>query len=340
MKYLFDALEKRLSEFPALVLKGRKLYVGFGEENVNATKPYTELNAKLARRLDTFAVDVEEWDLDFRYHADANRSTDADDWIDGMTDALKNANVMSGNFQTVQCSMTDASVPKLTDGLFDAAIGFKLIIQKDRTANVAEEEPVIVPATVTFSLTKDAFLRDTSPTTNFGNNENLKLGVGVNTAGTIDRPLIHVDLSAVPASGSIIPIPDGATITAAHIEFTYLNPGGSGTVKIRRLTQSAWVELQATWNRYATGLDWALAGGDFTTALEVDWPKPTAADTNPVSTTDLAILVQDALDSRSKQLHLILMMADEITNGNNITFRDSEYNPIPSQRPSLSVSYE
>ena len=76
MKHLFDAIEDRLNEFPQLMLKGRKLYVGFEEADVNAVRPYTELNAVLADRLDTFESDIEVWDLAFRFHADDIRTLD------------------------------------------------------------------------------------------------------------------------------------------------------------------------------------------------------------------------------------------------------------------------
>jgi len=194
----------------------------------------------------------------------------------------------------------------------------------------------ITPATVTFLLTKDAFIRDTSPTTNFGNNENLKIGVGVNTPGTVDRPVLHFDLSQPSVEGTTIP--SGATMTAASIAFTTLNPTVGGAAKARRLTQAAWVELQATWNNYATGTPWTTAGGDYTVTGEVDWSLPTGSGAFTLS--GLAALCQDALSNRASQLHLLLMNVDEATDGRNATFRDSEYGPIPSQRPLLTVSYE
>jgi hypothetical protein len=329
MKYLFDAIEDRMNEFRALTLKGRKLYVGFESADVSAVKPYTELNAKLRDRLDTFTSDVEVWDLGFRFHSDDMRTIDAHDWVDGMTAAFKDADIESGVFQTAGCRMTGATVPNLTNGLFDASIGFELTIQREQGLPIPGDAGTgIAPATLTFGAAKDVHLRDTPGTTNHDAG-NLKIGVGVNVAGVVDRTLLHFALTGVPV---------GATVTSASLILTGLNPtAGPAAAKVRRLTQTAWVENQATWNVYATGLSWAAVGGDATDVGEVDWTLPTGS--GEFTLTGLAALCQDALDSRSGQLHILLRNVDENTNGRNITFRDSEYNPVPGQRPSLSVSY-
>lgn len=130
MKYLFQAIEARFNANSMLRLKGRKLYEGFEDARVNVTKPYTELNAEMVERLDTFGSDIEVWDLHFRYHAKDIRTGAADDWVDAMTDAFKDSDIKSGRFQTAGCNMVTASVPKLKDGLFDATIDFQLIFQR------------------------------------------------------------------------------------------------------------------------------------------------------------------------------------------------------------------
>jgi len=129
VKYLFEAIEARFNANPTLRLKSRKLYEGFEETRVNVTKPYTELNAELSERLDTFDTDIEQWDLRFRYHAKALKGTTADEWVDAMTETFKDANIRSGHFVTCGCRMVSASVPKLADGLFDATIRFEVTIQ-------------------------------------------------------------------------------------------------------------------------------------------------------------------------------------------------------------------
>jgi hypothetical protein len=131
VKGLFQAIEARFNAYPMLRLKGRKLYEGFEEQRVNVTKPYTELNAALVERLDTFSSDIETWELKFRFHAKGLKGESADDWVDAMTDAFKDANILAGQFVTAGTRMLIASVPKLTDGLFDATMTFRLIFKRN-----------------------------------------------------------------------------------------------------------------------------------------------------------------------------------------------------------------
>jgi hypothetical protein len=130
MKYLFQALEARFNAFPVLRLKGRKLFEGFDTARVNVVKPYTEVNAALVERLDTFESDVETWELNFRFHAQDLQTTAADDWLDALTDAFKDADVTAGQFQCAGTQMLGASIPKLTNGVFDATARFRLIFQR------------------------------------------------------------------------------------------------------------------------------------------------------------------------------------------------------------------
>lgn len=130
MKYLFQAIEARFNANPTLRLKGRKLFQGFEQARVNEVKPYSELNASMVQRLDTFGSDVETWELAFRYHAKDLRGTSADDWIDAMTDAFKDANIRAGQFQTAGVMMLNAAVPQLANGVFDASIRFRMIFQR------------------------------------------------------------------------------------------------------------------------------------------------------------------------------------------------------------------
>jgi hypothetical protein len=130
MKYLFQAIEARFNAFPVLKLKGRKLFEGFDTARVNAGRPYTEVNAALVERLDTFESDVETWELNFRFHAQDLQTKAADDWLDALTDAFKDADVTAGQFQCAGTQMLGASIPKLTNGVFEATARFRLIFQR------------------------------------------------------------------------------------------------------------------------------------------------------------------------------------------------------------------
>lgn len=130
MKYLFQALEARFNAFPVLKLKGRKLYEGFEDARVNVVKPYTEVNASMVERLDTFTTDIETWELNFRFHAQDLKTAAADDWIEAMTDAFKDADVRAGAFQCAGTQMLGAAIPRLTNGVFDATARFRAIFQR------------------------------------------------------------------------------------------------------------------------------------------------------------------------------------------------------------------
>jgi len=202
---------------------------------------------------------------------------------------------------------------------------------------------IVTSYTVEFNYTlfDDTFLRDTSPTTNFVN-DNLKIGVGVNTDYTVDRSILHFDLSSIPA---------GATIISASLAGTHGTVGTSlgGSAKVRRLTETTWVAAQATWNNKATATAWKTPNvkgtsfpesqtGPFTTAGELDWTMPTDTQ-GRIIIAGMGPLVQDAYTNRSKHLHIMLMMADETINDNGGFFRPSEYS-IVADRPVLTVTYE
>lgn len=131
---LFRSLESRFNGNPTLLRLGRKLFEGFEDQRVNATRPYVEVNPNLPDRADTFDSDVEVWNLPFRYHAKDLRTTAATDWIEAMENVYRDANLFSPFFSTCGCRMMEAAVPSLANGIYEAAVRFQLTLQ--RTANV------------------------------------------------------------------------------------------------------------------------------------------------------------------------------------------------------------
>jgi hypothetical protein len=340
VKYLFDAIEARFEDYPALVLRGRQLYVGFEEVPVNATKPYTELNARLVERLDTFASDIEVWDLDFRYHADALRTVDGDDWIDGMTTVFKDADIKSGVFTTAGCRMTRAEAPMLTDGLYDATIQFQLIVQRKQELPLGVSVPEVPTGatTVVFALTKDLRIESGSPSTNF-NEDWLHAG---RSSGSARRFLLHYDLSSIPA---------GSTVSSATLDgVSTLELTPTAPAKVKRLTTTTWGETTATWNTSDGVTAWSPANsaspqtGPYTEvdAVAVNLPRgglvaPTAF---PFSIPGLAALAQDAIDNRAGQLHLIVMTNNDSTPSAHAEFYDREEIVTVGALPfSLTVVY-
>lgn len=98
----------------------------------------------------------------------------------------------------------------------------------------------------------DTFLENDVPTGNFGTSSALVIGE-INNDSAVFRTLIKFDLSNIPANAVI----SSATLS---LYCTAELSDNAGTFRVYR-QKRAWVEAQATWNIYATGNNWATAGG-------------------------------------------------------------------------------
>ena len=99
----------------------------------------------------------------------------------------------------------------------------------------------------------DTYLAQGSPTSNTGSEAEFNLS---KVSGNELRGLLRFDFSSLP---------DGVTISDAKLGLYYEGATGDPvgeTVYACEVTQPAWVELEATWNVYSTGNNWAVAGGD------------------------------------------------------------------------------
>lgn len=111
------------------------------------------------------------------------------------------------------------------------------------------------------------------------------------------RPLLEYDLRGLLPGTSIV----SAILTVTKIAGLNGSGGWAGTVY--RLTQPAWTQAGATWNKYDGTNNWATAGGDYST--------PSVAFTSPLSGAtsytfpDIKTIVQDAIDNRSGWLELL-----------------------------------
>jgi hypothetical protein len=180
----------------------------------------------------------------------------------------------------------------------------------------------------------DTFLDEDNPATAQDTaSDSYRVGnfYAIKSGDTKYRGLLHFDVSDLPA---------GATINSATLDLNILVADTAATAaEVRRVTQASWVEAEATWNSYSTGNSWTSAGGDYTATGEVAWNHATATGSKTIS--GLGALVQDALDSRSGQLHIILMSdAAEADTGNTHQnrFRSGE-GTTESERPLLTVNY-
>lgn len=161
---------------------------------------------------------------------------------------------------------------------------------------------------LTVTPTIDSFMDFSNPTTNYGSNVSIALGVlfagGSKTA--VRRPIANFDVSAIPVD---------AEIDAAELRVTVtLADSDPFQAIVERCTRpTTWTELGVTWNRYDGVNNWTLGGGDYDLINEVPPAVPfdAANASGPFVIEGLSAFVRDALDNRSGIVSLIIHNADE-----------------------------
>jgi nucleoside-specific outer membrane channel protein Tsx len=152
-----------------------------------------------------------------------------------------------------------------------------------------------------------------------------------------NRGLLYFDLSTIPVN---------ATITAATLQLYQFGHLNAPAAKIYRIGQTggvatpAWGESTATWAKYNGVTNWATAGGDFdlTTPTPVDFA---VSGTNGFVSFNVRAHAQDAYANRSKQLHMFLKLASDITaNIEYAKYYSRDFTSDTSRRPKLTVSWE
>lgn len=147
------------------------------------------------------------------------------------------------------------------------------------------------------------------------------LGTQVNT-----RALLRFDLSAYEADdiGSAV-----LRLSLASTNFVE----GPHTVYAHGLTTTAWVDTQATWTIYATGLNWTTAGGDYNAT-------PDATAIIEQGDTELFIdLTELATSSAGGNMNVLIKLVDASTDTttHNLTAYSVNYATV-GDRPQLTVS--
>ena len=174
----------------------------------------------------------------------------------------------------------------------------------------------------------DTILDSGNPTINYGNNTYITLY----NAG-LWRPILRFDFSALPT---------GSVISAAVLSLYYWYNDGGGYDPVGRtfwayeLTQTAWVELEATWNIYKTGSNWTAAGGDYTTtsgaSITMPGSYPAWIDWNVLT------LVQHFQSNHSNIANFLIRDETE-SGGANAYFYSSEYTVNTTLCPKLIITY-
>ncbi len=152
-----------------------------------------------------------------------------------------------------------------------------------------------------------------------------------NASGGNTRAILKFDFSALPASVVI----DSATFSIYYYSDPIGDPAGR-TFEVKRITQIAWVEAEATWNNYKSGSAWAAGGGDFSNLWLAQEIVPAIGNwMNFDVKTQVLIASQDV----SKVAHFIVKDNIETGSSNAALFYSSRESTETTLRPKLVIEY-
>lgn len=176
---------------------------------------------------------------------------------------------------------------------------------------------------VAYAGSTDTKIAAKSAKTNYGNSTKFTIDGSPDEAG-----LFRWDVSAIPV---------GSTVTSVSIEFT-VTAGSTDTYEVYALRR-AWDELSATWQRYATGKNWSVAGASgsadqASTVLGQLAAKNTGLYRINMNSAGLAA-VQTWINDPSQNYGIIIK---DYAVSKAVEIRSSEYGTA-SQRPKLVINY-
>jgi hypothetical protein len=187
------------------------------------------------------------------------------------------------------------------------------------------------PVTVSFqdgvngyNGTRDTKLRANFATTNYGTADELELD-----GDPDESAILFWDLTNIPV---------GSIIQSVDITVNITNTSGA-TYEIYDLKQS-WIESEATWNDYATGQSWEVAGADGSGDRGSTEFGTIDGDTLGASTVSLnaagVAIVQSWVDDPSSNQGFIIQ--DYVAATNSLDFSSRETTTI-ADRPKITVTY-
>jgi hypothetical protein len=226
-----------------------------------------------------------------------------------------------------------------TQGLCSSAT-VNLTIVDDNCTNPGYYAPLSTsaPSTITFSTiaqAEDAGLRAEDPTTNYGTNTTIDLGM--NAAKS--RRFIWKPLNFTTA------LPSNAIINSATFRVTQTGGDKNITlsVGIYQLTQS-WVENQVTWNIRSTGNNWTTPGGTFNPTPYATLSIPRAAN-GTQSFFDVKSLIEywqqnrGAASPRPDEMGFLMKQVSPDPVNKRLVIGTSE-NVTAANQPLLSITYQ
>ncbi|HUW82308.1 MAG TPA: Calx-beta domain-containing protein, partial [Phycisphaerae bacterium] len=191
-------------------------------------------------------------------------------------------------------------------------------------SNVPSAVPPVI-GELTLSPTKDAYVVNFSPDSNYGASTQL-----VVTGYDLDP---YYEVQRTFAQFNVASIAPGTSISSAKLRlFTWSENGGSAVYAAHQLTRD-FVEGEVTWNSYASGQAWTNPGGDYSAPVVGQCTKdPTAIDV--WMEWDVTAVVQSWVDNPASNYGLALKVQDETVGVQN-RFRSSEYG---SNGPELFIT--
>jgi hypothetical protein len=166
-----------------------------------------------------------------------------------------------------------------------------------------------------------------NPDANWGSLPRAWLGTDEQNA---QRPLLRFKLGGAPAGATVL----GCTLTVQAATVEAPLPG-----HVRHVTQPAWTETEATWNRYNGTTPWNTPGGDVDAKSGIAFVPPSAP--GAFAFPDLKALCQDAIATRGGQLDLLIRQDTETLGPprHEWSFVTSDDTASPTLRPRLVVSF-
>lgn len=128
---------------------------------------------------------------------------------------------------------------------------------------------------------------------------------------------------------------------ASKLRIFSLAPGGAvgiGSINIKRATR-LWTENLVTWNKYDGVHAWTSAGGDFTTPTVAFTLNGSETDFYDITGAGIAAFLQDALDSRSGILNILMKVETEAAGDTGISM-NSRHASSAARRPALTLVNE
>jgi hypothetical protein len=99
-----------------------------------------------------------------------------------------------------------------------------------------------------------------------------------------------------------------SAILSIYYSILYLHDPVGRTYYVNELTETGWVETEATWNSYETGSAWVAAGGDYVDSYQASATVPAAAGW---MTWDITNIVKHCQTAHSSIVNLHIMDATE-----------------------------